>query len=205
MLVKHELKPICANITSYIVKNVIFWVFEKRSGTVQRNEFVEILLLTLVYLKDCICFGCLPNYMIPSRNLLRGLLSQVEARALREHLDILITEDSNVLLRCPLVYKMAELLEDALKERLLFSKLSEELFLAFFSVPPHEYDKIEHSVQLARNPDECLQKYFKLVLPIIREPNPFGTFPLLKTMADEEIQSRLFEGFSRGYDNMWME
>ncbi|XP_045173465.2 uncharacterized protein LOC123535018 [Mercenaria mercenaria] len=205
MLVKHEVKPICANITSYIVKNVIFWVFEKRSGTVQRNEFVEILLQTLIYLKDCICFGCLPNYMIPSRNLLRGKISQEEACALKEHLDILIKEDSNVLLRCPLVYKMAELPEDALKEKLLFRKLSEELFLAFFSVPPHVYDEIEHSFQLARNPDEYRRKYATLVLPIIREPNPFGTFPLLKTMADEEIQSRLFEGFSRGDDNMWMD
>ncbi|XP_053387183.1 uncharacterized protein LOC128550983 [Mercenaria mercenaria] len=108
MLVKHELKPICANITSYIVKNVIFWVFEKRPGTYQRDEFVEILLHPLIYMKDCVTVGSLPNYMIPSRNLLQGKLSQEEAYALKVHLDIFITECSTVLLRCPLVYKMAE-------------------------------------------------------------------------------------------------
>ncbi|XP_053390635.1 uncharacterized protein LOC123542440 [Mercenaria mercenaria] len=205
MLVKHELKQICANITSYIVKNVIFWVFEKRSGTFHRHEFVEILLETLIYLKDCIALGCLPNYMMPSRNLLRGKVSQEEAYNLKEHLSILITEDSTVLLRCPLVYKMAELSIDALKERLLFRELSDKLFLAVYAVPPHIFGKIEHLLHLAQNHDEFIQTYVKHALPVIRETNPFGVFTLLKTMADEEIKSRMFKGFERGYDNIWMD
>ncbi|XP_053389517.1 uncharacterized protein LOC128552495 [Mercenaria mercenaria] len=205
MLVKHELKPICANITSYIVKNVIFWVFEKRSGTFQRDEFVEILLQSLIYLKDCVTVGCLPNYTIPSRNLLRGKLSQEEACALKEHLNILITEDSTVLLRCPLVYKMAELSGDALKDRLLFRELTDMLYLGVFSVPPHKFDEIQHSFHVTQNAEEYLQVYFKRLLPVIRETNPYGAFTLLKTMADEEVRSQLMKGFLLDYDKMWMD
>ncbi|XP_045184979.2 uncharacterized protein LOC123542985 [Mercenaria mercenaria] len=205
MLAKHELKPLCANITSYIVKNLIFWVFEKRSGTFQRHEFVEILLQTLIFLKDCITFGCIPNYMIPSRNLLRGKVSQEEAYTLKEHLDILIADDSTVLLRCPLVNKMAELSEDETKERLLFRELSDKLFLAVVAVPPHTFDIIEHLFHMAQNPYEYIQTYISCVLPIIRETNPFGLFTLLKTMADEEITSRMLKGFELSYDKMWMD
>ncbi|XP_045184622.2 uncharacterized protein LOC123542724 [Mercenaria mercenaria] len=205
MLVKHELKPICANITSYIVKNVIFWVFENRSGSFQRNEFVEILLQSLIYLKDCVTVGCLLNYTIPSRNLLRGKLSQEQACALKEHLNILITEDSTVLLRCPLVYKMAELSGDALKDRLLFRELTDMLYLAVISVPPHKFDELEHSFHLTQKVEEIIQVYFKRLLPVIRETNPYGAFTLLKTMADEEVLSQLMKGFLLSYDKMWMD
>ncbi|XP_053387645.1 uncharacterized protein LOC123542926 [Mercenaria mercenaria] len=204
MLAKHELKPICTNITSYIVKNVIFWVFEKRMGTFQEDDFVEILLQALVYLKECITLGCLPNYMIHSKNLLQGKVSQEEKIKLEKHLDILITEDSTVLLRCPLVQEMVEKSEDELKNKLLFRELTDKVLLAIFAVPQHEYDKIEHLFHVAQKSDECVKVYADKVLPIIRESNPFGVFTLLTTLSGPEIIGRIYEGFMHGFAECWM-
>ena len=70
LIARHFLKPICNDISSYVIKNVIFWISEEIPQEQFKEEnFLEILQEALTYLLQAIKRKTLQNYMIPSRNL----------------------------------------------------------------------------------------------------------------------------------------
>ncbi|XP_053395033.1 uncharacterized protein LOC128555744 [Mercenaria mercenaria] len=73
LIAKHILAPICPAITSYLMKNVAFWLSEQHPALECREECLfDRLLDALLFLQRGIKRKHLPNYMIPDRNLLAG-------------------------------------------------------------------------------------------------------------------------------------
>ncbi|XP_045215015.2 uncharacterized protein LOC123565068 [Mercenaria mercenaria] len=135
MLVKHELKPICENITSYVVKNTIFWVFEKSRPVYTKGDFFDVLLYSLRYLKVSIEWKYLPNYMMPSRNLLESKVSVRDRTACVGRLNDMIEEGSDILLRCPLVNEMFEMPHNRLQEKMIYRELLDQIFQSVVAFP----------------------------------------------------------------------
>ncbi|XP_053375927.1 uncharacterized protein LOC128547368 [Mercenaria mercenaria] len=82
---KAVLKDVCSDITSYIIKNVIFWLAESVPNKYfQCKYFIPLFRATLVCLRKCVKNRYLPNYMIPERNLFDGKLESKEQAALVE-------------------------------------------------------------------------------------------------------------------------
>ena len=89
-------------ITSYCLKNVVFWLCENAPG----DQFViesllEWLTKALVYILDCVKEGNLLMYIMPKRNLLEGKLNTTNKPRLEKVLSDLIKEGPNVLERLP--------------------------------------------------------------------------------------------------------
>ncbi|XP_053395678.1 uncharacterized protein LOC128555900 [Mercenaria mercenaria] len=107
LIAKKILKPVCKDITSYIVTNVVFWVVE----TNQESSFSPELLLKLVqkslfFLKYCLENNHFPNYMIPDRNLLNVVFGHYKTKVIRLLSDCL-KEEGSIVLRVP---KLRELM-----------------------------------------------------------------------------------------------
>ena len=87
-------------ITSYCLKNVVFWLCEKAPG----DQFViesllEWLTKGLVYILDCVKERNLPMYIMPKRNLLEGKMNTTNKPQLEKFLSDLIKEGPYVLER----------------------------------------------------------------------------------------------------------
>ncbi|XP_045171797.2 uncharacterized protein LOC123533896 isoform X2 [Mercenaria mercenaria] len=96
------LKLASEEITSFIVKNVCFWMAELLPSTIFREEkLIEMCIFSLTFLKHCISsWNNLPYYMIPERNLLAGKISHTDRRQLCSLLDELIMEGPRLVMRC---------------------------------------------------------------------------------------------------------
>ncbi|KAH3846420.1 uncharacterized protein LOC127873295 isoform X2 [Dreissena polymorpha] len=65
------LRPLNQQITSYVMKNVLFWEAEKRHITdYTETDLVPRIQDALRYLQKCISEDFMPYYMIPERNLI---------------------------------------------------------------------------------------------------------------------------------------
>lgn len=74
MMLKDLLKPQNKELTSYIMTNVVFWVFEiYPQSKFTLDSLIYWIRKALSMLKWSIAVNCLPYYMIPGRNLLRPL------------------------------------------------------------------------------------------------------------------------------------
>jgi len=97
---KDRLKPICQNFTSYMVKNLVFWVLEE---TPMRNLTPETLvgriLTALWHLKQFLENKFLPCYIIPERNLFDGRMNGSECVSLLKEVDKIIDEGYGFLLK----------------------------------------------------------------------------------------------------------
>ncbi|XP_053375925.1 uncharacterized protein LOC128547367 [Mercenaria mercenaria] len=88
---KTVFKEACQDITSYIIKNIIFWLAESIPNKYfQCRYFIPLFRATLVCLRTFVTKRYLPNYMIPQRNLFAGKLIQHEQEALVEVLSYCI-------------------------------------------------------------------------------------------------------------------
>lgn len=99
MLLKDIIKPENKEITSYVMKNLVFWLCERYP----ENEFsLEKLMYwvrrALRMLHESIKVNFLPYYMIPGRNLLKPLTAE-RKQALLGRIACLI-ENPWLLLRC---------------------------------------------------------------------------------------------------------
>ncbi|XP_045187960.1 uncharacterized protein LOC123545715 [Mercenaria mercenaria] len=87
------LKPLCKDMTSYIVKNVIFWIAELNDYEYfKENNLSLVLKLALLFLKQCVCRNNLPSYMIPERNLLSDRLTVDQRANICMRIDYLLKE-----------------------------------------------------------------------------------------------------------------
>ncbi|WAR30234.1 LOW QUALITY PROTEIN: hypothetical protein MAR_032776 [Mya arenaria] len=82
---KHELKSICEDMSSYVMKNIVFWLVESKAQHffTRENLFVE-LISSLHMLQQAIRDNHLFYYMIAGRNLLKGIIKPAEQRKLIE-------------------------------------------------------------------------------------------------------------------------
>ena len=88
---KRLLQTKCSDITSYILKNIILWMTEKMpTEKFQTKNLFGLLKVALKFLKQTIQKRCLPNYMIPERNLYDGILTENERINVLKVLDELI-------------------------------------------------------------------------------------------------------------------
>ena len=105
ILLKHVsklvLKPICSEMSSYIMKNILFWMVERNpKENFTSSNLIDRLVDGLVFLKGSLYTNTLKSYMIEDRNLLQGRVTDDEMRMLIKALEFCITEKDNMLKRC---------------------------------------------------------------------------------------------------------
>ena len=62
---KDRLKPVCKNFSSYMVKNLVFWLLEMTSiSDFTPETLVDRILSAFYYLQQCLEFKYLPCYII---------------------------------------------------------------------------------------------------------------------------------------------
>ncbi|XP_045165118.2 uncharacterized protein LOC123529017 [Mercenaria mercenaria] len=102
MITKDILRSVCSTISSYIMKNITYWICEFLPPFVfTEKNLLTVLVLSLRFLKLSLEKGnFLPYYMIPDRNLLAERLTPKEYHGLADILDTLIQEGPRIVLRC---------------------------------------------------------------------------------------------------------
>ena len=100
-LFKSEFEPKHPDIiTSYVLKNVVFWLCEKNPPELFRLvHLLQRLYEALKYIHDSVVHGAIPNYFIPERNLLDGLIIPETHKEISSTLSTLIAEGDNVVFR----------------------------------------------------------------------------------------------------------
>ncbi|XP_045169220.2 uncharacterized protein LOC123531964 [Mercenaria mercenaria] len=99
-IAKSVLQPICKEITSYVMKNIVLWVCESRNASVFKNEMLmRILIDALLILKLSISENSLPSYMIPDRNIFAGRLDIYQRNQLTRLIEDLLKDGKNMFLR----------------------------------------------------------------------------------------------------------
>lgn len=82
---KYLLKPICEHMTSFVMKNIIFWLAElKPMEDFNPDTLLDRFVDALTMLQECIRNKQLNYYMIPKRNLFMAKISDSEQSQLLE-------------------------------------------------------------------------------------------------------------------------
>lgn len=101
MVTTDILEPKNKEITSYMLKNIIFWLAESYpEGLFREETLFSWLLKTLIVLRRAIKTNFLPYYMIPERNLLEVQLSSHRRRRLTSRLSALLRMGPCFLAHC---------------------------------------------------------------------------------------------------------
>lgn len=101
MIVKEILKPKKKEISSFVVKNIVFWLAELYpQDSFQENNLYDWITKALFMLKRSINVNCVPYFMIPGRNLLAGKMQPHLQARLQRRLGKVLSEGPRSLLRC---------------------------------------------------------------------------------------------------------
>lgn len=101
MVVKQIVKPKNKEVTSYILKNTVFWICESNPWSVFTEDSVYYWFRrALRIIKISIIQGYLPYYMIPARNLLQGKLSASSSKNILRQLTAVLRFGPSVLFFC---------------------------------------------------------------------------------------------------------
>lgn len=102
MIAKDILKTVSNEITSYIMKNVTFWLAELLpEDTFRKKKLLALIFLSLKFLKSAIThWNWLPYYMMPGRNLLAERFSSRDRRELSNLLGSLTAKGPGLVLGC---------------------------------------------------------------------------------------------------------
>lgn len=110
------LKPVGFNITSYIVKNIVFWLAEVYPlPTFRQENLIKWIFKALLMLKQATKLNYIPYYMIPERNLLKEKVSELERKPLHDYLTVLIKMGPEVLLHCEKIRDVMNMIPQDLK------------------------------------------------------------------------------------------
>lgn len=102
MLSKDVLTPVCKNFSSYIMKNVVLWVAERNPTSVFQPHFLlDLILLSLNFIKSCLLNNHLPAYMLPTKNLIAGRILGFEKNELVRQISALLGEGKTCVFRIP--------------------------------------------------------------------------------------------------------
>lgn len=106
MINRLVLKPVCAEISSYIMKNITFWIAEKYPSEmfVPKNIFL-LLKIGLEILRTALLEQNLSFYMIPEINLLSGVVDKNGRFLLVNKLYELTSEGTLLIERLPKIYE----------------------------------------------------------------------------------------------------
>jgi len=97
---KDRLKPVCQNFTSYMVKNLVFWVLEETPmRDLTPETLVDRILTAFRHLKQFLENKFLPCYIIPERNLFHGRMNERDCVLLLGEVDKIIDEGCGFLLK----------------------------------------------------------------------------------------------------------
>ena len=104
-IAKSVLKPICSEMSSYIMKNILFWMVETNPKEFfAGSNLIDRLTDGIVFLKECLYMKTLNSFMIEDRNLLQGRVTDKGRNALIKELELLINEKENMLRRCDKIW-----------------------------------------------------------------------------------------------------
>ena len=195
-LSKHVFKTVCRGVTSYVMKNVLFWISEEVPMVeFEAHYFPERIHHALCYLKECISMRNLPSYMIANRNLLEGKMSKKEQDKLLKLLESLMFEGLSVALRIPEVLEeVTHPIEETQKKKRRIDFL-EQVSLAPFALPPNDMADFIEEILDEPTPEKMLDMYMRNVVPYIRKHNPQGFFNIL--VDDDEWIYHLIRNFSK--------
>ncbi|XP_060577635.1 uncharacterized protein LOC132734798 [Ruditapes philippinarum] len=153
MVNKNVIKPVLDCVTSYMLKNVILWVTECSPLCIQHSSYLtRFMIQSLWFLLHCLLNNHLPNYMIPSRNLLLGKMKSDQKQTLTRLLGDLINEGDTIVLRC-----------DKLKNAMFILVSNQSLAFAF-KVWRDEVEKlileINRNITIKTRPDMILRSSY---------------------------------------------
>jgi hypothetical protein len=100
-IAKSYLKPICKEMTSYVMKNLVMWMAEKLpEHYFTEQKLINTLHISLRTLKHCLIRKCFPSYMIADRNLLADRLTDRERSRLCLRIDLLLRDGPQAVIKC---------------------------------------------------------------------------------------------------------
>lgn len=89
-------------ITSYVLKNVVFWMPEMSPTFHFKNELLlERYRESLQFIVNCVTNGKLPNYFIPERNMLIGRLDEETKPVLLQFLSNILSDGPKIVYSIP--------------------------------------------------------------------------------------------------------
>ena len=149
-----ELKCVCKEITSYVMKNIFFWYLESNPLEVFTAErLLENTLNCLKNLRVAVDKSFLAKYMIPKRNLLAGRMEKEERKNLLSKLDTLIADGGGFIIRCPRILFWLGEPEDAVERGLYYRLYIEKLYLQKLAIW-NEYIDVDNLCQPERTEKE---------------------------------------------------
>lgn len=138
LLVKFHLKPVCDNITSYVVRNVVFWAIEETEAEqFTKDNFCKTLSQILGRMKKVVEKSYLPAYMIPERNLLADKISEDERTDLLKQLEEITMDVRKAVFECPLIKGMLKP-KDEVVEQLKWRACAEEVMASIGALPENK-------------------------------------------------------------------
>lgn len=106
LMAKSVLKPLCPAMTSYIMKNIVFWEIETNpSQHFSQASLIDRLIDTIIILKHALESNYLEIYMIAERNLFQGRITDMERKLLLKQVDELLNEKENIFKHCTKIHR----------------------------------------------------------------------------------------------------
>ncbi|KAH3718661.1 hypothetical protein DPMN_061467 [Dreissena polymorpha] len=177
MINKEVLHPICSEMSSYIMKNVTFWVVEAHSQEIFRDEnLMHVLQIALKFLQTALVDNNLPYYMIPERNLLVGRTTEKEWTGLISKIEELITEDERIINRLPKLreamktFPLDELEQTGKRrDKLELLELKRQYILASYWAPSLQREEIDKLCWHDERYRDARYEMYDMVLPTWRD------------------------------------
>ena len=99
-----HLKPICDNMSSFIMKNILYWIAEESEPEMfTPNTLLHFLIKSLSKLRKALQCGYLSYFMIPERNILFKKTTESQMKLLLKKLDQLIDEGPKCVLNLSII------------------------------------------------------------------------------------------------------
>lgn len=137
-IAKDSLKPVCKEMTSYVMKNVAFWVAELNPPELfTEHNLFSTLQAALMFLNGCLKARHLPSYMIPERNLLIDIFAQENRSGpstcakLCDVIDVLLQEGPSVFAKCEKIRNAVNLWQTSTEMYDFFIKTSKKFEIIY--------------------------------------------------------------------------
>ncbi|XP_060607770.1 uncharacterized protein LOC132759914 [Ruditapes philippinarum] len=124
-IAKVTLKPLSKDMSTYLMKNVVFWLAELNDyDCFTQYALIVALKKALAYLKHFVVTNNFPSYMIPQRNLLEGKLTHSQRIKICMRIDSLLKEGPHMVLK---IAKIRTAISMCYKSPTVFSRISMKL------------------------------------------------------------------------------
>ncbi|XP_052801032.1 uncharacterized protein LOC128231845 [Mya arenaria] len=117
MLKKTFLSPVCDGVSSFVMKNTVYWMCEEYpSEFFTPDNLLDAVIIALSKVKKALNDGNFPYFMIPERNLLFNKVTQEQRLQMCSILDTLIADGPRCVLKCEKISQSETLSTKALAE-----------------------------------------------------------------------------------------